>query len=279
MMGAGGCPSGDLTCHPCPRSTLCAPPCTTSLELAFVDSSGWSPKRRTSATSKGQFVDASSFDFERDYRRYELENEEDDSYATSRFGTKSYWDLMYAGGGDFQSDEYSWYYGMEVIKPYLDEYVAADEKSSLSILVPGCGNDPLLLDLYNNGYRCLFGFDYSAEAIERQRDLMEYLPSDAVDAMDLRTLDARKLPDEWNKKFDVILEKGVLDAIYLSGDGNFERSVKELGRVVKPDGLCYSITGVVPDEVRMEGFDSDNWKCLRDGTDDLKAGCFIFKRQ
>lgn len=273
MVGAGVCPSA-LTCH----SLLSRP-----VGLAFVGSSGWSGKRRrtTTSTTTNQFIDASSFDFEKDYRRYGSENEDEDSDARSQFGTKSYWDLMYAGGGEFQSDEYSWYYGLEVIKPYLDEFVGAttkEEKSRLSILVPGCGNDPLLIDLYKNGYTSLFGFDYSAEAIERQRDLVEYLPSEAVDAIDLRAADARKLPDEWTKKFDVILEKGALDAIYLSGDGNFERSVQELGRVLKPNGLCFSITGVVPEEVRLQGFDAENWKCLKDGTDDLKAGCFIFER-
>jgi hypothetical protein len=34
--------------------------------------------------------------------------EEDDSQARSAFGTKAYWDDVYAGRGDFPKDEYSW---------------------------------------------------------------------------------------------------------------------------------------------------------------------------
>jgi len=157
---------------------------------------------------------------------------------------------------------------------------SALEKSQLSILVPGCGNDPLLLDLYNAGYHNLAAFDYSSGAIERQRELLEYLPMGSdLDNVDLTVEDARSLPQEWAEKFDVIIEKGALDAIYLSGDGNFEQSVKEFARVVKHGGVCISASGVVPEVLRREGFGKDEWEWLRDGSDDLKAGCFVLKRR
>ena len=188
---------------------------------------------------------------------------------------------MYEGMGDFSSDEYSWYYGFEVIKPYLQTYVSDQfgdvSKSQLDILIPGCGNDPLILDMFNSGYTSLTGFDYSEGAIERQRELLEYLPIGSdLENVELRVEDARFLPREWAGKFDLIIEKGALDAIYLSGDGNFESSVQELRRVLKDGGICISCSGVVPPELRRGGFSEDNWKWLRDGTDDLKAGCFVF---
>ena len=40
---------------------------------------------------------------------------DDDGAARSQFGTKRYWDDMYDGRGDFSSDEYSWYYGWDVV--------------------------------------------------------------------------------------------------------------------------------------------------------------------
>lgn len=70
-----------------------------------------------------------------------------------------------------------------------------------------------------------------------------------------------------------------LDAIYLSGDGNFEASVSEFARVIKPGGICISCSGVVPEDLRREGFDNDRWDWLRDGSDDLKAGSFVLKRR
>ena len=224
---------------------------------------------------------ASVSDFEKDYSQYQ--DDDEDVEARSQFGTKSYWDAMYDGMGDFSSDEYSWYYGWETIKPFLLKYALDDEstvpKSQLSILIPGCGNDPLLLDLYNAGYRCLTAFDYSSGAIERQRTLLEYLPTGSnIDNMELRVEDARCLPDEWGNKFDVIIEKGALDAIYLSGDGNFQKSTKELRRVLRVGGICISISGVVPVASRNDGFTKDEWEWLRDGSNDLKAGCFVFKK-
>jgi len=187
------------------------------------------------------------------------------------------------GMGDFDASEYSWYYGYEVIKPLLEQFVLDEtslDKSQLSILIPGCGNDPLLLDLYNAGFKYLTVFDYSQGAIDRQHDLLEYLPMGSdIDNIHLSVQDARSLPEEWSQLFDVIIEKGALDAIYLSGDGNFEQSVKEFERVLKKNSICISCSGVVPEDLRREGFSKEEWEWLRDGSDDLKAGSFVFRRR
>lgn len=223
-----------------------------------------------------QFTTSSS-EFDKDYSK--VLGDENDADARSDFGTKGYWDAMYEGMGDFSADEYSWYYGFEVIKPHLQEYVGG-EKSEASILVPGCGNDPLLLDLHNAGYLSLTAFDYSSGALDRQRELLEYLPVGSdLSKVDLRVEDARSLPQDWEDSFDVIIEKGALDAIFLSGEGNFEKSVDEFARVVKKDGIVISCSGVVPEALRREGFGADKWDWLRDGSDDLKAGCFVLKRR
>ena len=234
-----------------------------------------------------QFTTSSS-EFDKDYSKFQGDDDED-ANARSQFGTKSYWDAMYEGMGDFSADEYSWYFGFEVLKPYLLEYTANDDdndnskqdRSTISILIPGCGNDPLLLDLYNAGYHRLTAFDYSAGAIERQKSLLEYLPigSNYEDTIELSVEDARALPKEWEESFDVIIEKGALDAIYLSGDGNFEQSVSEFSRCLIPGGICMSFSGVVPEDVRREGFDMEHWEWLRDGSDDLKAGCFVLRKR
>jgi len=234
-----------------------------------------------------QFTTSSS-EFDKDYSKFQGDDDED-ANARSQFGTKSYWDAMYEGMGDFDADEYSWYYGFEVVKPYLLDYTANDgavvsnkkqDKSTISILIPGCGNDPMLIDLYNAGYHRLTAFDYSEGAIERQKSLLEYLPSGSnyVDTVELSVEDARALPKEWEQSFDVIIEKGALDAIYLSGDGNFEQSVEEFARCLKSGGVCMSFSGVVPEEVRRDGFDGKKWKWLRDGSEDLKAGCFVLRK-
>ena len=247
---------------------------------------GNSPRRPNNHPPLNQFTTSSS-EFDKDYTKYRGDDERD-ADARSQFGTKAYWDAMYEGMGEFSADEYSWYYnGYDVIKPFLEEFVfdvaestsTTVDKSQLSILIPGCGNDPLLLDIFNAGYRCLTAFDYSSGAIERQRELLGYLPMGSdLDKVELREEDAQSLPVGWKESFDVIIEKGALDAIYLSGDGNLEQSVKEIARVIKRGGICISCSGVVPEALRRESFGGNEWEWLRDGSDDLRAGCFVLKR-
>jgi hypothetical protein len=214
----------------------------------------------------------------------------DDSDAQSQFGTKTYWDEMYSGMGDFSSEEYSWYYGWGELKSYFMDYAPQPVKKRMKgkndskgssepmILVPGIGNDGILLDLYNYGYTDITAFDYSQSAVDRQADLLSY-NSQAEEDIILKVRDARKLDDEWGGKFDMIFEKGALDAIYLSGDEYVCMAVKELSRVIKVGGTFISVSGVVPEELRREIFPIDEWEWLRDGSSDLKAGCFIWKRK
>mmetsp|Transcript_24993 Transcript_24993/g.37007 ORF Transcript_24993/g.37007 Transcript_24993/m.37007 type:complete len:276 (+) Transcript_24993:115-942(+) len=210
----------------------------------------------------------------------------DDSGAESQFGTKEYWDDMYIGMGDFDSEEYSWYFGFDTIKPIVMEYMPlppkkqgmSQERVPIKTLVPGVGNDGTLLDLYNFGYDDIVAFDYSSNAIERQRELLSF-NSKAVEDIELMVRDARELDDEWTEIFDVIFEKGALDAVFLSGKGNVEKAVQELKRVIKKGGYFMSISGVVPEELRREMFLIEDWEWIRDGSNDLKAGCFVWKRR
>lgn len=87
--------------------------------------------------------------------------------------------------------------------------------------------------------------------------------------------DVKQLPNELEESFDVILEKGLLDAVYLSGAGNVDEAVASLRGTLKPGGIFISVSGVVPSALRRELF--ADWKWLRDGENDLQAGCFILE--
>jgi SAM-dependent methyltransferase len=198
-----------------------------------------------------------------------------DSEARSLFGTKEYWDDMYQGLGDFPSEEYQWYYGFDKYSKYVLDFVKKNDR----ILIPGIGNDPILIDLLSKKFTKICATDYSEHAIERQQDILSYskIPDNVF--VELQQMDARNMPSDWNHKFDAILEKGALDAIYLSGDGNLELAAKEFARVVKQNGILISVSGVVPAELRRNVFDTDSWEWIRDGSDDLEAGCFVMRRK
>lgn len=198
----------------------------------------------------------------------------DEDTATSSFGLKSTWDDQYAGRGDFPAEEYSWYYGWEVAGRYIREFTTSNSK----ILLPGIGNDPLLLDMWKAGYTKLTAQDYSEYAVERQRDLLSFEGNDALDQVILVHGDVRNLPEEWTASFDAVVEKGLLDAVYLSGDGNLELAVDSLERCLRPGGRLLSFSGVVPVELRQHVF-RHGWQWLRDGSNDLQAGCFILEKE
>lgn len=193
-----------------------------------------------------------------------------DEDARSAFGTKEYWDEVYLGRGDFPADEYTWYFGFDAYQRLVQEYVSNKDSA---ILIPGIGNDPILLDLLQKGYTHLTATDYSEHAIDRQMDLLSYQSPD--DVVELRHMDARQMDETWTDRFDVIMEKGALDAIYLSGDGNLELTVQEFERILKPGGVLISVSGVVPESLRREVF--KDWEWQRDGSDDLKAGSFVLR--
>jgi SAM-dependent methyltransferase len=247
------------------------------------------------------------------------EDAEDDNTvnAQSAFGTKIYWNEMYSGRGDFSSDQYSWYYGWETIQPFwfqatqlLQNCNITSDHAMISsilhqksqkldtsstvwrVLLPGVGNDSdMIYKIYKNGHYDITAIDYSPHAIERLTDYLPFLLPSHHHKIKLHVMDARCLDSTWSNYFDIILEKGTLDAIYLSScrtdSKNAKTAISELYRVLRPEGVLISISGVIPENIRRELFPSTNavgsnspcWEWIRDGNNDLQAGCFIFRKK
>ena len=118
---------------------------------------------------------------------------------------------MYQGFGDFDKDGYEWYFGWSEIKPLFQQHVPSDTSATTKLLMPGMGNDPLLLDLVGAGYRDITAFDYSEGAVERQAELLSY-DSNAEDAVTLLCRDARALDEDWTNAFDAVLAARMANA-------------------------------------------------------------------
>ena len=210
-------------------------------------------------------------------------------------------------------DVYSWYCGWEdELGPFFMELFP--DRNSL-ILIPGIGNDICIRDMYDIGdYHRIMAFDYAPQGIECAKKMFgneriqtiekeinnsknnKNSSSSSTDAGCgdvFRVCDGRDLSLEYNDHmFDGVLDKGTLDSIYLSGAKDKIKSklylsmaVNELKRIVKIDGIVFSVTAACVDAVRDafaddadaddDVFDADAedannddlyWKPIRDGS-------------
>ena len=176
------------------------------------------------------------------------------------FGQKSYWDSMYSGDSsvDRPSDSYSWYCGWDELSPFWEQIVPY---RSSRVLIAGIGNDPSPVGMYDAGWANMTAFDYSREGVRRAQDL--FGPDRG--GVHLIIADARDLPLE-DASIDATLDKGTLDAIYITGKNVFFDSVKELGRVTAEGGVVMCISRVIwPDDL-MNAFDPHLWENMHDGS-------------
>jgi spermidine synthase len=124
----------------------------------------------------------------------------------------------------------------------------------------GCGNSKLSEDLYDVGYRSLINIDISEIVIKQmnaknsiKRPEMEFIKMDLLD-----------MKFESNS-FQVVLDKGTLDAIFTSDDvkiaENVQKMLGEISRVLKIGGryLCVSLAQEHILNMLLEYFPKMNW--------------------
>lgn len=159
------------------------------------------------------------------------------------YGKPEYWDQRYGAN----SSNFDWYMSYQGLKEHLEPYL----KSDCRILMVGCGNSRLSEGLYEAGYKSIVNIDISSVCIEQMKERYSQSHPD----MDFITMDATKL-DLPSESFDVVIDKGTLDAI-LCGTDSYENAaamLKEISRVLKPAGSLLVITYGQPD-TRMEHFE------------------------
>mmetsp|Transcript_7276 Transcript_7276/g.15646 ORF Transcript_7276/g.15646 Transcript_7276/m.15646 type:complete len:273 (+) Transcript_7276:83-901(+) len=207
---------------------------------------------------------------------------EDDS--NFKYGKITFWDDSYKKSlsdfdvakselGGKETKLFSWYCGWhDELEPFFTELVPPEENPK--VLIPGIGNDACIRDMFDYGYHRLTAFDYAPEGVECASRM--FGPERLQKMDDLRVADARSLP-YGNGSFDSVLEKGTLDSIYLSGEKdkqlareNLGMAVAELARVVRRDGIIFSVTAACAEAVQ-KAFDDHNkafksFEQLRDGS-------------
>jgi len=126
--------------------------------------------------------------------------------------------------------------------------------------------------MYDAGYTSMDAFDYAAEGVDATRRLFGETRLQPVGGAKVEVADARGLPQYVSGSYGAVMEKGTLDAVYLSGGKDKVKAmmyivsaVREMARLLAPGGIVFSVSAAATESVR-EAFarEESTWKCLKD---------------
>lgn len=201
------------------------------------------------------------------------------------YGDKSYWDQRYQS----QDENYDWYLSYPDFKDLIlrtlnvrggpNEIDSADDISDagkrhryqLKTLVVGCGNSDLSEQMHNDGFIDMVSIDYSEVVVERMRSKL------SEKKLKFEVADVRDMSQFATGTFDVIVDKGTLDAILCGEDStkNGNQMIAECRRVLKPGGHMFVITYGQPNS-RLNYLDKPKLKWTSTSTDVLAGKRYLY---
>ncbi|XP_059479153.1 EEF1A lysine methyltransferase 4-like [Neocloeon triangulifer] len=155
---------------------------------------------------------------------------------------ESYKDMNYWNERYKTEEKYDWFKTYKDFVHLLEEHV----KKSDRILMLGCGNSCLSEQMFNDGFKHIVNVDFSDIVLKKMR---LKLPS-----MEWLTMDIKHLAFIAGS-FDVVIEKGTLDALlveedvwHISEEGAemMSQIVENVRHVLTPSGKFLSITFAQP---------------------------------
>lgn len=163
------------------------------------------------------------------------------------FSDADYWNRRYSA----EEFPFDWYRSWDEILPLIQEYFR-DSKIALNI---GCGNSTMGFDMLSS-FEYVYNNDISDVVIEK----MEKEYSSHKDNLKWDVMDCTKMTYEDNY-FDIVFDKGTLDALLCGDDIQFFSAVNEVSRVLKKGGYFIIITYGKP-ETRLKKLKESkpNWE-------------------
>ncbi|XP_027439273.2 EEF1A lysine methyltransferase 4 isoform X4 [Zalophus californianus] len=161
-----------------------------------------------------------------------------------RYREVQYWDQRYRNAAD--SAPYEWFGDYSSFRALLEPELRPEDR----ILVLGCGNSALSYELFLGGFPDVTSVDYSSVVVAVMQARYAHVPTLRWETMDVRALD---FP---SGSFDVVLEKGMLDALLagerdpwnVSSEGvhTVDQVLSEVSRVLVHGGRFISLTSAAP---------------------------------
>jgi len=149
----------------------------------------------------------------------------------TQYGKSDYWNERYAS----ETEPFDWYQRYGGLKHILAKHV----KHADRILMVGAGNSRLSEEMYNDGYKTITNIDISNVVVDAMSQKYANLAG-----MVYKVLDVTNMGEFANASFDVVIDKGTLDAL-LCGDestSNADKMLLEISRVLRPGGVFILIT-------------------------------------
>lgn len=154
--------------------------------------------------------------------------------SRDEFGKQSFWDTF-----NEKTEEFEWYGSYSQLSETVKRYVSTSSR----VLIIGCGNSNFSSELYDSGVTNITNIDFDEKVINdmiirnKSRNLMKWK------VMDMKKLDFNNNnnnEEDEDIQFDVVFDKGALDALYSEPDCKQDaiEMMDSISRVLKPSG-CY----------------------------------------
>jgi ubiquinone/menaquinone biosynthesis C-methylase UbiE len=172
------------------------------------------------------------------------------------YSSATYWDKRYSS-----SSNNEWYYSYEILRPLFEKCMG--DSFTGNVLEIGCGDKPLICGLEDlvGDKSALYGIDYSKAII----DILNTAQKQTNGRVIYKEMDARKMVDFEDNTFELVVDKGTIDAMLCPEDeetafSNVRGIINESLRIMKPDKAQYMIVSHL--EVDSPEFNSILRDCL-----------------
>ena len=174
--------------------------------------------------------------------------------SAKEFATKEYWDKFFQK----RKDSFEWYGNYDEIKPLLLQYLKPNDH----FLIIGCGNSTLSVDLFDDGYENNTSIDISEIVINKM--ISKYKSNGIRERLKFECMDMMQMKYS-NESFNIVIDKGTLDAVCSDADIDIDKMFSEISRVLKYFGryVCISLLQEHVLERFLHWFinENPNWIC------------------
>ncbi|XP_058793465.1 eEF1A lysine and N-terminal methyltransferase homolog isoform X2 [Phymastichus coffea] len=151
------------------------------------------------------------------------------------FSKANYWNTFFKKRG---KKTFEWYGEFPDLSSHLLKYIKPND----NVVIVGCGNSTLGMDLYDNNYKNIINIDLSQVVIKQMLEMNKVKRPDLI----FEAMDATKMTYS-DGKFSVVLDKGTLDALMSDTNestiASTTKYLNEIKRVLKNNGryICISL--------------------------------------